>query len=222
LAAARCFFFVIVFFLPVPFVMSVVNTRVARRSFALRRQLEPSTDGFGADATYNECMTVPSMLTAVVTWLGLVVGMLLLVVRPTRSLLRRVLPAPGQGPSAEVRAKATFCQRVVGRGEDGSMVESIFAGGDGGYTDTGKMLAEIGLLLALERDTLPLQRLVDNAKASGDSGSQPAQEKAEGVTRVGGFFTPSVVGGDRLVERLRGAGLRLEAHEFKTNAARAN
>lgn len=193
----------------VPFVMAVANTRLVRRSLALRRQLERECDGFGSEGSYNECMVAPGgggLIAALITWLVLALGMILISLPPTRYLLKTfVLPKPGQGPSAEQRAAARFSHTVIARGEDGSVARAVISGGDPGYGDTSKMISEVALMLAQERSAIPLQKLITGRTA------------IQG--QVGGFFTPSLVGGDRLVQRLGLAGLKLEVGEFTTAAS---
>ncbi|MFF0268131.1 saccharopine dehydrogenase family protein [Kribbella sp. NPDC004536] len=67
-----------------------------------------------------------------------------------RALLNRL--QPGDGPSAETRARSWFNVRFVGRG-GGKQVITEVAGRDPGYDETAKMLAESALCLAL--DDLP-------------------------------------------------------------------
>jgi short subunit dehydrogenase-like uncharacterized protein len=99
---------------------------------------------------------------------------------PTRALLDRVLPAPGSGPSEEVRQKGWFRMVVDARTEDGRRYRATAAGqGDPGYAATAVMLGESALALALDGDRLP-----DRA----------------------GSLTPATALGDVLVERLRAAG----------------
>jgi short subunit dehydrogenase-like uncharacterized protein len=84
---------------------------------------------------------------------------------------------PGQGPSAEKRAKSWFSVRFVGEG-GGRRVLTEVAGGDPGYDETAKMFAESALCLAL--DDLP---------------------------PTAGQVTTAVAMGDALLDRLRAAGL---------------
>jgi short subunit dehydrogenase-like uncharacterized protein len=70
---------------------------------------------------------------------------------PTRNLLLKARPS-GAGPSAEQRAKGWFKVRFVGEG-DGQVVHTEVTGGDPGYGETSKMLAEAALCLAF--DDLP-------------------------------------------------------------------
>ncbi|WP_240969420.1 saccharopine dehydrogenase NADP-binding domain-containing protein [Streptomyces sp. HNM0575] len=88
-----------------PFPMAPFNTRVVRRSAALRGH------AYGTRFRYREAMRlgppVLSPLTAAGTagFMGaLVTGLAL---RPTRPLLDKVLPDPGEGPDAGTRERAT-------------------------------------------------------------------------------------------------------------------
>ena len=85
---------------------------------------------------------------------------------------------PGEGPDEERRAKSWFSVRFVGEG-GGRRVFTEVSGGDPGYDETAKMLAESALCLAF--DDLPQ-----------DSGQ----------------VTTAVAMGDALLERLRAAGIR--------------
>lgn len=84
---------------------------------------------------------------------------------------------PGQGPSESVRAKSWFKITFIGRG-GGQTVRCEVAGGDPGYGETSKMLAESALCLAL--DKLP---------------------------KTAGSLTPAVAMGDALIKRLQKAGI---------------
>jgi short subunit dehydrogenase-like uncharacterized protein len=95
---------------------------------------------------------------------------------PTRRLLL-ALRSPGEGPTADQRAKSWFRVRFAGEG-GGERVTTEVSGGDPGYGETSKMLAEAALCLAY--DELP--------------------ESA-------GQVTPAVAMGDALIGRLRRAGI---------------
>ncbi|MFF3503884.1 saccharopine dehydrogenase family protein [Streptomyces sp. NPDC003247] len=95
--------------------------------------------------------------------------------------VRRVLSdrlKPGEGPSAEKRARSRFSVRFVGEG-GGRRVCTEVSGGDPGYDETAKMFAEAAL--ALSFDDLP---------------------------ETAGQVTPAVAMGDALTGRLRAAGIR--------------
>ncbi|MET9963925.1 saccharopine dehydrogenase NADP-binding domain-containing protein [Streptomyces sp. NPDC006326] len=85
---------------------------------------------------------------------------------------------PGRGPDAERRARSWFTVRFVGEG-GGRRVFTEVSGGDPGYGETAKMLAESALCLAY--DALP-QRA--------------------------GQLTTAVAMGDALLDRLQKAGIR--------------
>jgi short subunit dehydrogenase-like uncharacterized protein len=97
-------------------------------------------------------------------------------VPPARKLLLK-LRDPGDGPSPEQRAKAWFKVRFSGRGGDRRVITEV-SGGDPGYGETSKMLAESALCLA--HDELP--------------------------ERVG-QLTPAVAMGQPLIDRLTRAGI---------------
>jgi short subunit dehydrogenase-like uncharacterized protein len=161
-----------------PFVMAPFNTRIVRRSNALQDWV------YGRGLSYGEVMGVGRGPLGAVTAAGLTAGLVgtlaAMSFAPTRALLDRVLPAPGSGPSEEVRQKGWFRMVVDARTEDGRRYRATAAGqGDPGYAATAVMLGESALALALDGDRLP-----DRA----------------------GSLTPATALGDVLVERLRAAG----------------
>jgi saccharopine dehydrogenase (NAD+, L-glutamate forming) len=98
-----------------------------------------------------------------------------------RALLKRI--EPGDGPDAARRARSWFTVDFVGEAA-GETVRTRVSGGDQGYEETAKMLAESALCLALD-DNPPTSGQVTTAQAMGDA----------------------------LTERLRTAGLRFEVLE---------
>jgi short subunit dehydrogenase-like uncharacterized protein len=158
-----------------PFVMAGINTRVVHRSNAL------SGFAYGRDFLYDEAMLMGDGMRGRMRAYGLAGGLGAFVggaaFRPTRWLLQRFVPAPGEGPSPEQQQKGFFDFRFVGRTADGRMLRGKVAGqGDPGYGSTSKMLGQAAACLVL-----------DTAK----------EEKS------GGFWTPATIFGDRLIERLR-------------------
>jgi short subunit dehydrogenase-like uncharacterized protein len=133
-----------------PFVMASYNTRVVRRSNALRGW------EYGRRFRYREAMRVGSSALAIATKVGLgafVVGMAL---PPTRFVLDRVLPKPGAGPSERVRRTGHFTMDLYTTTSTGARYTArVRAKGDPGYAATAVMLGESGLALALDRDALP-------------------------------------------------------------------
>ena len=161
-----------------PFVMASINTRVVRRSNALQDWV------YGRRFRYRETMAMGSGLagrakaTALVGGLGAAMGALSL--GPTRALLDRVLPKPGEGPSAEARAKGYFKIDIHTRTAGGERyVCRVAAQGDPGYAATAVMLGEAALCLVQDREKTP-----DRA----------------------GVLTPATALDGALIERLRAAG----------------
>ncbi|WP_372788934.1 trans-acting enoyl reductase family protein [Paraconexibacter sp.] len=161
-----------------PFFMGSVNTRVVRRSNALMGF------AYGREMRYRELMLMgglplgPVKAAAVAGGLGALVAGLAL--PPTRKVLDRLLPDPGEGPSEEARRKGFFRIDVHARTSSGKrLVCRVGAPGDPGYAATAVMLGESALCLAFDGDRLP---------------------------DVAGVLTPATAMGDALVSRLRAAG----------------
>ncbi|HEX8084921.1 MAG TPA: saccharopine dehydrogenase NADP-binding domain-containing protein [Solirubrobacteraceae bacterium] len=136
-----------------PFVMAGVNTRVVRRSNALQGW------AYGRRFRYREAMGMGDGIagrakgTALALGLGAFAGGLSF--GPTRAVLDRVLPEPGEGPSEEARRKGFFKIDVHTRTASGARwVCRIRAQGDPGYAATAVMLGESAVALALG-DGLP-------------------------------------------------------------------
>ncbi|MGE5763897.1 MAG: saccharopine dehydrogenase family protein [Mycobacterium leprae] len=161
-----------------PFVMASINTRVVRRSNALhgwaygRRFRYREVTGFGAGPAGRVKAAAAS---AVVPALGAGLSW-----RPSRALLDRMLPAPGEGPSENTRIKGSFRLEIHTRTSSGARyIAEVAAKGDPGYAATSVMLGESALALALDRDRLP---------------------------SAAGVLTPATALGTVLVDRLRAAG----------------
>jgi saccharopine dehydrogenase (NAD+, L-glutamate forming) len=82
-----------------------------------------------------------------------------------RALLKRV--APGEGPDPARRARSWFTVDFVGEG-GGETVRTRVAGGDPGYDETAKMLAESALCLAFDPNPVTAGQ-VTTAQAMGDA-----------------------------------------------------
>ncbi|MFI7498722.1 saccharopine dehydrogenase family protein [Streptomyces sp. NPDC049687] len=152
--------------LPLP----TVDPQIVRRSAkALER--------YGPDFRYRHYAAVRRLPVALggVAAVGTVVAAAQL--PPARRWLSDRL-RPGEGPSAQKRARSWFSVRFVGEG-GGRRVCTEVSGGDPGYDETAKMFAEGALALAL--DDLPA---------------------------TAGQVTTAVAMGDALTERLIRAGIR--------------
>jgi short subunit dehydrogenase-like uncharacterized protein len=119
-----------------PFVMATYNTRIVRRSAELL--------GYGPRFAYREVSAYPNRFAAYgfTAGIGALAGALAL--PPTRWVLDRVLPGPGDGPSEQARANGFFKVQVHGAGH----VATVAATGDPGYAATAVMMGESALTLA--------------------------------------------------------------------------
>ena len=167
-----------------PFVMSAINTRIVQRSNALSKQ------AYGADFTYDEAVLTGRGLKGRLAATGMTAGlagfMVAGAIPPARWALERfVLPAPGEGPSAEAQKSGFFDLRFIGRTADGRSIRTRVTGDrDPGYGSTAKMLGQAGACLA--------------------------QDLSESDVK-GGFWTPATIFGDRLIARLiKHSGLTFE------------
>jgi len=167
-----------------PFVMAQLNTRVVRRSNALLDW------AYGRRLLYREVMAFGSSPLSPLLAAGTAAGTAAMVVGmqvgPVESLLGRVLPKPGEGPSESARDRGYFRIETLARTSSGRVYScSIAADGDPGYKATAVMFGESALALALDGERLP-----DRA----------------------GVLTPATALGEPLVERLRRAGHTYEVH----------
>jgi short subunit dehydrogenase-like uncharacterized protein len=155
--------------------MPTIDPQIIRRSAR-------ALDRYGPDFSYGHYVAVKRLPVAV-GLAGGVAGLFTLAqIPPARSWLlgRR---QPGEGPTPEQREKGWFKVRFVGEG-GGRRVVTEVAGGDPGYGETSKMLAESALCLA--HDDLPA---------------------------TAGQVTTAVAMGDALMERLKRAGIEFNVLE---------
>jgi short subunit dehydrogenase-like uncharacterized protein len=139
-------------------------------------------DRYGPDFTYGHYAGVKRLPVAVGGVTGVASLFAAAQVPPVRKLLLGRL-SPGDGPSQAEREKGWFKIRFVGEG-GGKRVLTMVSGGDPGYTETAKMLAESALCLA--QDDLP---------------------------QTAGQVTTAVAMGDALIARLQRAGIAFEVLE---------
>ena len=138
---------------------------VARSATALER--------YGPDFRYRHYAGVRRLPIAVGGALGAGALSVVAQVPPARRWLSGRLE-PGDGPSPERRAKSWFTVRFVASGGGKRLVTEV-SGGDPGYDETAKMLAESALSLAF--DDLPeTSGQVTTAVAMGDALTARLQE----------------------------------------------
>jgi len=170
-----------------PFVMSTINTRVVHRSNALQNAR------YGKEFTYDEAMMTgrgsKGRLTAYGVTAALGTFMMASAIKPSRWLVEKLVPEPGQGPSQEDQDKGFYDLRFIGRtADDKAIITKVTGDRDPGYGSTGKVLGQAGLCLAFD--------IKDDV--------------------AGGFWTPASALNGKLIERLTShAGLTFEVLETR-------
>ncbi|HEX5525805.1 MAG TPA: saccharopine dehydrogenase NADP-binding domain-containing protein [Solirubrobacterales bacterium] len=155
--------------------LPTIDGTIIRRSAA-------ALDRYGPEFTYGHHMVAKHLATVGAIAGGVGTAGLLAQLPPTRKLLLK-LKSPGEGPSEAERERSWFKVVFVGEG-GGKRVVTEVSGGDPGYGETSKMLAESGLCLAF--DELP--------------------ERS-------GQLTTAVAMGDALLSRLQRAGIDFKVLE---------
>ncbi|MCW2639296.1 MAG: putative rane protein [Dactylosporangium sp.] len=123
-------------------------------------------DRYGPDFSYSHFMALKSPLTAAAVSAAVAGTFALAQLPPARKLLLRIRPA-GVGPTPAQREKGWFRVRFIGESGDQQIVTEV-AGGDPGYGETAKMLAESALCLAYD-PLPPTAGQVTTAVAMGDA-----------------------------------------------------
>lgn len=181
-----------------PFVMGPINTRVVRRSVALRQQASGKNKGnsHGNDAQafaeafhYQEYARFGVGAKAAITAAGFSWGMnatqIGLLFSPIRKITQRMGPAPGEGPSEADMDNGGFKCDFFGRTARGQQVRGrIATKGDPGNRATTKFVCEAAAALVV--DKLP------------------------GGKNFGGVLTPSTAIGQALVDRLRAKAVQID------------
>jgi len=168
-----------------PFIMSTINTRVVRRSHALK------DFPYGKDFQYDEAMMTGPGFSGRTKGTMLLMGTgVMMSAKPDsflRNTMNRFLPKPGEGPSKEKRESGFYKMLLIGKFADGTLIQGSVTGDrDPGYGSTSKMLAESAVCLALDEDKTP---------------------------KMSGMLTPSVALEDALLERLeKNAGLQFKIY----------
>jgi len=139
-------------------------------------------DRYGPDFSYSHYLVVKRLPVAVGLGAGAATLIVLAQLEPTRRLLLK-LKDPGDGPTPEKRASSWFRVRFLAQSNGRRLVTQV-SGGDPGYGETSKMLAQSPLCLANEQ-----------------------------LSQTAGLVTPSVAMGDALTHRLRREGMRFEVLE---------
>ncbi|MEB3369697.1 saccharopine dehydrogenase family protein [Saccharopolyspora mangrovi] len=121
--------------------LPTIDPFIVQRSAAAR-------DDYGPNFTYTHYAGVKNPVTIAGAVLGIAALMAAAQVPPLRRLIASRLPR-GEGPSPQRRARSWFTVDFVGRAA-GRTVRTRISGGDPGYTETAKMLAEAAMCLAYD------------------------------------------------------------------------
>lgn len=148
--------------------MPTIDPEVVRHSARLRGD-------YGRSFAYGHYLVMKNPLALAALAAGVGGIFTLAQFGPTRDwLLQRRLP--GEGPGDAQREQGWFHMYVTASAA-GRTVLAKMSGGDPGYGDTAKMLAEAGLCLALDRDLPPASGVITPAAAMGEA-LRPRLERA--------------------------------------------
>ena len=171
-----------------PFVMAAINTRIVRRSVALTPR---RGSAYAPGMVYQEYLRTGrgpagAAIAAAMSG-GIGVGIVGMRVGVWRAALRKLLPAPGQGPSERSMDNGSFACELIGESANGTQVRGRIAGrGDPGNRATTIFVCEAALALAGDVRKLP------------------------GGAKRGGVLTPATALGLPYAQRLADAGMTVE------------
>jgi short subunit dehydrogenase-like uncharacterized protein len=166
-----------------PFVMAMINTRVVRRSAALLGAAAGYGDGF----VYQEFLRTGRGMQGAALAAGMTLGLGLsaaaLQLAPVRAAARKLLPAPGQGPSRQAMDRGFTRCELIGENARGERVAGrVETKGDPGNRATTVFVCEAALALA----------------------SAPSRDTRQ---PQGGVLTPASALGPAYAQRLAAAGV---------------
>lgn len=167
-----------------PWALATGNSLIVKRSNAI---LNYSGD---KNLVYEEALVYPSFSVGFNEMFSMIIFGTSLFFWPLGWVMRTfVLPKPGEGPSREIMENGFLNLVGYATGTNGTKVKSqLYYPKDPGYMDTGRMLAEAGLTLALEEDKL---------------------------TTTGGYLTPSSGLGRTYLQRLLNTGCKIDIQTDK-------
>jgi len=169
-----------------PWIMSIVNTQVVRRSESLQPNL------YGNDFSISEIFQWKNFFQAFIATIFFMFFTIFCSIKPFRSFFQWILPKPGQGPTKKQLEEGFFNYTIVaytkplGNEKSIRVMGSVKGKGDPGYLLTSKMVSETSICLALQQNQLP-QR--------------------------GGILTPATGLGNILIDRLHKKGISFEIIE---------
>lgn len=168
----------------VPFIMGTINSKVVYRTAADMAELDQK---YADSISYSEHLSLGKWYNPIPFFFVSLVLISLAAFGPYkwfRNIVKKVTPAPGEGPTEEQIEQGFFKLLATGKDEQGSSVSlKISYPGDPGNKATVFFLCETALFLA---ESNPLQ------------------------TEYSGFLSPVTVFGNTLVDRLKSKGLMIE------------
>jgi len=174
-----------------PFFMAPVNTRVVRRTASLLREDERA---YAEGVQYLETMGTSGNTPLQAGIVTAVLGTTMTLVKSAagRAIIKRLAPAPGEGPSQDAIDNGFTKMRLFGEGDGGAKARlTLSYAGDPGSRFTVLSLTECALLLATEPEAC-----------------------GHGVPGKGGVLTPATAFGHRLAERLRANDVTLDIEDL--------
>jgi short subunit dehydrogenase-like uncharacterized protein len=171
------------------FVMAPANTRIVRRTNALMDYAYGRRFEYAEQMSLGRSFAAPVAAAVATGGNAAVFGLgTRYFNRLPRSLVERIAPKPGTGPSERAREQGHYTVETYTTTATGVRYRATMSQkGDPGYKATSVLLGESGLALALDRDRLSDLR---------------------------GVLTPAAAMGDALMGRFSGAGVTLETERL--------
>jgi short subunit dehydrogenase-like uncharacterized protein len=171
------------------FVMAPANTRIVRRTNALMGYAYGRRFEYAEQMSLGRSFAAPVAAAVATGGNAAVFGLgTRYFNRLPRSLVERIAPKPGTGPSERAREQGHYTVETYTTTATGVRYRATMSQkGDPGYKATSVLLGESGLALALDRDRLSDLR---------------------------GVLTPAAAMGDALMGRFPGAGVTLETERL--------
>ncbi|DBA05069.1 TPA: hypothetical protein N0F65_000757, partial [Lagenidium giganteum] len=164
------------------FIGGSVNMAVVHRSNYLQK------NRYGDKFVYRERLAAGNFFFKALATIGTAFLGVFLYFSWTRALLKRIAPAPGQGPSETVMKNGFFTSKALGYDQEHKLASrvSVRGVGDPGYSLTSKIISECAFCLVK---------------------GEYSDKSAAGTT--GGFYTPASAIGPALAKRLNDKQLML-------------
>ena len=145
-----------------------------------------SIKGYAENMRFTKYMLFNSLFKIISLLIPILFISILAKFKLTRKWLESFIPS-GTGPSEDKRAQHWFEYILVGTTKN-QKITTIVKGGDPGYGETSKFVAEMGLAINLDYDKLNCKK---------------------------GVLTPAECAGDIMLERLKGSGIEFSHKIFK-------